>query len=133
MSDINKEFDSLEESGELDELYRQAEERYARLKAAMDGDPEYKAAVLAHYARGGICARRLAERMYGSHREDGNLFPAILGAVVAESLTMNIAGIIAEKGPGDAMYALTALTLPYFGKLYEDLQRAEIEEMLSEQ
>ena len=128
--------DTINSNPELENMLETMEKNYTEMRAEMMNNKEFKKMVIQFTERSNGIEKALIKRLYANHKEDGNMFPIIVGFINAKVLAhnipmMGIKDLLEGNGAGMMFNLAKTLTVPLQSEYYDDFQREEIEESLN--
>lgn len=138
MENYNNTLDeALNENPELAEQLATMETQYSELQERMLSDEEFKHLSLKFSAMANGLGKALVKKLYENHKEDGNMFPIIMGFMSAKALASNLPKLVvpAMLEGNDTSLILTlakVMTIPLHSEYYDSFQKEEIEESLKD-
>lgn len=128
--------DAIKNDPEIAEHLETMERQYSELQERMLADEDFKRLALKFSSMANGIEKALVKKLYDTHKDDGNMFPIIMGFMSAKALASNLPQMVLPSvlGGNDSQLIITlakVLTIPLHSEYYDSFQKEEIEESLN--
>lgn len=137
MENYEKRLDeAMQNDHDIAEHIETMERQYSELKERMLADEDFKRLALKFSSMANGIEKALVKKLYETHKDDGNMFPIIMGFMSAKALASNLPQMMLPSllGGNDSQLVVTlakVLTIPLHSEYYETFQKEEIENSLN--
>lgn len=128
--------EAMQNDPDIAEHLETMERQYSELQERMLANEDFKRLALKFSSMSNGIEKALVKKLYDTHKDDGNMFPIIMGFMSAKALASNLPQMVLPSvlGGNDSQLIITlakVLTIPLHSEYYESFQKEEIEESLN--